>query len=292
MEYVNKSVKEHRLHDYIVRCLATRMLRGEQLVTNLEYPTETDLCEEFGVSRTIVREAMKVLEARGFLEVRPKVGITVLPRHQWNLVDPTILKWQSEIFPGEEFMRKLCEFRRAIEPVAAELAARRASVEERDRLLACLSKMEATVQSRPDFIDADMQFHGTIFVACGNELIQRTNLTVYSALVTSRVITTGRSGSSEASLGLHRDVANAIRARDPQGARFAMDALISRTALDIEAVFHKNLDIGDGVKTTDLDEGHAPVFPDAGAISGTTARPAEAREAVERVAGSTREKSK
>jgi GntR family transcriptional regulator, galactonate operon transcriptional repressor len=261
MKYAPKTAKGHRLHDYLVRCLATRILRGEPLIPNLDCPTETDLCAEFSVSRTILREAIKVLEAKGFLEVRPKVGVTILPRHEWNVVDPSVLTWQSEILPDKEFIRNLCEFRRAIEPVAAELAARRASKEDAERILACMGRMEATVQNRADFIDADMEFHSTIFAACQNELIQRTSLTVYSALRTSRVITTGRSGSSVASLVLHRDVANAIRAHDPLAARFAMDALISRTALDIEAVLHENLQIENRAKRPDLGEGHSEALP-------------------------------
>lgn len=241
MRHANQLVKRNRLHDQVLRQMALRILRGEALIPNIDYPTEADLCQEFKVSRTVLREAVKVLEAKGLVEVRPKVGVTILPRHEWNVVDPAVLRWQSEILPDKNFIRDLCEFRRAIEPTAAELAARRASSEEIETFFVCLEKMEAALGNRQDFIAADLDFHSAIFVACHNELLQRINLTVHSALRTSRVITTQRPGSSAAAMGLHRDVANAIRAHDPLAARFAMDALISRTTLDIEAVLHENI---------------------------------------------------
>jgi GntR family transcriptional regulator, galactonate operon transcriptional repressor len=238
VKHADRRVRRHRLHDHVVRQLALRILRGEELIPGTALPTEVELSKELKVSRTVLREAVKVLEAKGLVEVRPKVGVTIRPRDEWNVVDPAILAWQSEILPDQDFIRDLCEFRRAVEPVAAELAARRGTDAEIQALLECLARMEATVGDRQAFIAADLEFHTGIFVACHNELLQRINLTVHSALRTSRAITTQRPGSSAAALGLHRDVAIAIRAHDPLAARFAMDQLISRMVLDIEAVFH------------------------------------------------------
>jgi GntR family transcriptional regulator, galactonate operon transcriptional repressor len=249
MRHVERGVRRNRLHDQVVRQLALRILRGEQLIPNIDYPTEADLCAELKVSRTVLREAIKVLEAKGFVEVRPKIGVTISPRDEWNLLDSAVLEWQSQILPDKDFMRDLLEFRRAVEPVAAELAARRATLEQIGNLFNCLNKMEALVESRQDFIKADLEFHGTIFAACHNELLQRVNVTVHGALRTSRVITTGLPGRSVAALGMHRDVANAIRARDPLAAHFAMDSLISRTALDIEALLHENVQSTELVKS-------------------------------------------
>jgi len=251
---VTKGAKEsrhHRLHDQVVRQLALRILRGEELIPGTALPTEVELSKELKVSRTILREAIKVLEAKGLVEVRPKVGVTVRQRDEWNVVDPAILAWQSEVLPDEDFIRDLCEFRRAVEPVAAELAARRGSDAQIQVLFECLARMEASVGDRQAFIAADLKFHTGIFAACQNELLQRINITVHSALRTSRVITTQRPGSSAGALGLHRDVANAIRAHDPLAARFAMDQLISQMVLDIEGVLHdENLQVVEEVKVS------------------------------------------
>src|SRR5438552_11339702 len=128
------SIPRERLHHKITREIALGIMRG-RIGSREALSTEGDLCRHFSVSRTILREAVKVLAAKGLIELRPKTGIRVRPRNEWNLVDPDLLGWLCEAGVDELFVRDLCEVRAIVEPAAAELAASRASDEELDELL-------------------------------------------------------------------------------------------------------------------------------------------------------------
>src|SRR5580704_6349711 len=108
MERVVASIPRERLHDRVTREIALGILRGT-IGAESALSTEGDLCRHFNVSRTILREAVKVLAAKGLLELRPKTGIRVRPRNEWNLVDPHLLGWICEAGVDELFIRDLCE---------------------------------------------------------------------------------------------------------------------------------------------------------------------------------------
>src|SRR5215469_13832474 len=127
MEPAVASIQRERLHDKVTRELALGILRGAIGQGESTLSTEGDLCRHFSVSRTILRESVKVLAAKGMIELRPKTGIRVRPRDEWNLVDPDLLSWLCEAGVDEDFVRDLCEVRLIVEPAAAELAAERAT---------------------------------------------------------------------------------------------------------------------------------------------------------------------
>src|SRR5437867_4809520 len=112
---------EQSLHGRIVHAIGRRILGGDLQPGDL-LPAEPEL----GASRTVVREAIKVLAAKGLVESRPKTGTRVRPRESWNLLDPDVLAWLQDGAVSEDLLRKLTEVRRIIEPAAAELAAARA----------------------------------------------------------------------------------------------------------------------------------------------------------------------
>src|SRR5882762_613163 len=116
---------EQSLHGRIVHAIGRRILSGDLRPGEL-LPAEPEL----GASRTVVREAVKVLAAKGLVESRPKTGTRVRPPASWNLLDPDVLAWQQEGTPQPIFLRKLTEVRLIVEPAAAELAARRARAPE------------------------------------------------------------------------------------------------------------------------------------------------------------------
>ena len=122
-------IRKESLHDKVVRHLALRILKGG--LTTL--PNEADLGRELRVSRSILRESIKVLAAKGLLEVGPKTGTRVRPRKDWNLLDPQLLEWISEIGIEEHFFENLSELRSILEPKVAELAALRATERSRAR---------------------------------------------------------------------------------------------------------------------------------------------------------------
>ena len=111
------------------------------------------------VSRSVLRESIKVLASKGLLEVGPKIGITVRPRSDWNLLDPELLVWQFEARMDDQLLRHLVEVRLIVEPAAAGLAAVRATSEEIALLRDCYRKMEESVDDRDAYNAADLRFH-------------------------------------------------------------------------------------------------------------------------------------
>jgi DNA-binding FadR family transcriptional regulator len=192
-------------------------------------------------SRTALREAIKVLVAKGLVEMRPKTGTRVRPREAWNLLDPDVLAWQQQGSPRGPFLRNLTEIRGIIEPAAAELAAARAGAVDVAAIEQAFRGMEAAVSATgagPDgdfeaFVKADAEFHRAILHACRNDLLEQMSRTVYSALVVSFRATSRLPGSSRASLPRHRAILDAIRDKSPRRAARAMRRLVQTTAQEI-----------------------------------------------------------
>jgi GntR family transcriptional regulator, galactonate operon transcriptional repressor len=222
------------LHREIVHQLGLLVL-GNETAPGAALPDETALSEQFGVSRTVVREAIKVLASKGLVESRPKVGTRVCPRRYWKLLDPDVLAWRYEAGPDEEFLEDISEVRGFIEPSAAAVAARRATAEEVAEIIAWCDRMEvAAADDGDDYIDADMAFHTAILDACHNDLLAQLSDTITMALRVSRRLTVSVSGSSLAAMPAHRAVAIAIGDHDPEAAERAMRELLRVTAVDIE----------------------------------------------------------
>jgi len=227
---------EQSLHGRIVHTIGRKILSGD-LPPGALLPAEPEL----GASRTVVREAVKVLAAKGLIESRPKIGTRVGPRHRWNLLDPDVLAWQQEGAASDVLLRDLTEVRRVIEPAATELAAARADARDVAALGDALQQMERAAQAPGGadfeaFVQADMRFHLAILNACRNELLEQMSRVVYSALLVSFRATSRLPGRAKASLPKHRAIFDAIRAKDPRGAGAAMRRLVQSTARDIDAL--------------------------------------------------------
>ena len=235
MSEASTLIPRARLHDQVVRQLALLVIGSP---TDGSLPNEIELMRRFGVSRTVVREAVKVLASKGLIAVRPKTGMRVRPRHDWNLLDPDLVSWQYEAGPDESFFAELSEVRMIVETSAAELAAVRAADHEISAIFGWLRQMEQTVEDNEAFIAADLQFHHAILEACHNNLLRQMSGTVGIALRESRLITTQIPGSSRASLPLHAAVADAIRDHDAASARAAMEHLLRDAADGIKRVLH------------------------------------------------------
>jgi DNA-binding FadR family transcriptional regulator len=200
---------------------------------------EAELIAELNISRTVLREAIKVLGAKGLVEARPRIGTRVSARNYWRLMDPDLLAWQTETGLDELFLRNLAEVRYFIEPAAARLAAERASEEEIATLEGAYEQMEAHVVHSEAFIAADMQFHFVILAACHNEILEQLSAAIGEALEISRKVTI-ELGSSEASLPLHKAVIEAIRKRDADAADNAMRKLIEFVQSDVDRFLQRD----------------------------------------------------
>jgi GntR family transcriptional regulator, galactonate operon transcriptional repressor len=227
------------LHQAVMKSLALKVIENSRGTETVLFPSETELCEQLGVSRSILREAVKVLAAKRMLQVRPKSGTRSRPRSEWNLLDPDVLAWQCEAKVHAKFLEDLCEMRLGIEPMSSELAAARATPEEIDVLANHLKAMELVASDPKAFIEPDVQFHNTIYQACRNDLIQHLATTIRGAFRVSLSFTTSLPGALMTSLPAHRRVFEAIQRRNPRAARLASEELVQLASEEIRQVINQ-----------------------------------------------------
>ncbi len=196
-------------------------------------PTEADLVARFGASRATVREAMKLLKAKGMVDPRPNLGTRIRPREEWNLLDADVLAWRLKTQPLEGFAAQVAEVRRLIEPAAAEMAALRATEAARAAVVAAYAAMEAAGADRHAFLAADLRFHQAILAATGNDLMAAFGALVRTALALSFDLSSRTPQAPRGALPSHKLVLNAVLARDGAAARQAMAALLDRTEANI-----------------------------------------------------------
>mgnify|MGYP001806019206 CR=1 FL=1 len=199
-------------------------------------PPEPLLCAELGVSRTVVREAVKSLVAKGLLITGPKLGTRVLEEEQWNWFDPDVVAWQSKIGLTRAFLRDLQELRRVVEPAAVRLAAERASPGDIAEIEVAYAGMKQAVEHGGDYVSFDLRFHQGLLRACHNRMVVQMSKALGALLRTSFEISTSRPDGPASSLPLHRAVLDAVIARDPAGAERAALVLIDGARDDIEQV--------------------------------------------------------
>ncbi|WP_030213012.1 FadR/GntR family transcriptional regulator [Streptomyces sp. NRRL WC-3626] len=197
-------------------------------------PVEDALAAEIGVSRGVLREAVKSLVAKGMLHVRPRTGTRVLPPEHWNHLDRDVLRWK-QAGDAAALLRDTGELRRIIEPEAARLAAGRAGPDDVRALYEALAAMEAAAAApgRSGYVEADIAFHRALLDAGGNRLLGSLGRAVEIALEHSFVVSTRTPGAVEASLPGHRAVVRAVEARDPEAAAAAVLAIIESAEEEI-----------------------------------------------------------
>ncbi len=202
---------------------------GREIVTGhfdeRVFPTEAELSLEHGVSRSVTREAVKMLTAKGMLSARPRQGTIIQPAASWNLFDPDILSWLLDRQFSIQLLVHFNQLRIAIEPEAAALAAQFGDDEDFARITAGLDRMVAAEQGGDDPLDADIAFHVAILQASKNPFYAQFRDVVGTALRTSIRFTNCIKGRT-ASIADHAAVRTAIVARDADSARAAMRHLI------------------------------------------------------------------
>lgn len=203
---------------------------GRQIVTGAwdgaRFPTEAELAKQHGVSRSVTREAVKMLTAKGLLTARPRQGTIVQPPSSWNLFDADVLHWLLERKFSLDLLRQFSELRIAIEPEAAALAAVAAGPDALAAIAAGYARMKAAEVGDDDTLEADIAFHVAILEASGNPFYRQFRDVVETALRTS-IRFTNRFKGRPASLPAHAAVLKAIQARDPDAARAAMASIIA-----------------------------------------------------------------
>ncbi|ROZ69657.1 FadR/GntR family transcriptional regulator [Ramlibacter sp. WS9] len=214
---------------------------GEAIVagrysTGASIPPEPRLCEELGVSRTVIRESVKSLVAKGLVSTGPKVGTRVLPEDQWNWFDPDVILWKSKAGLTREFLRDLQELRRVVEPAAVRMAAERATAQDLADIASAFEGMRHAVEEGGDYVTNDLLFHQGLLRACHNRMMVQMGKALSALLRTSFEISTSRKDGPKLSLPLHRAVMEAVIAREPAKAEKAILVLIDGAHQDIEQV--------------------------------------------------------
>lgn len=211
---------------HVTRILGTEILAGAHK-PGLNLPPEADLLARFQISRTVLREAMKTLAAKGLIASKTRVGTRVLDPSHWNFFDPDILAWKVGFGLDATFRNNLTEIRQAIEPLAAALAAQRRTQAQLATLRRNVEAMRGS-HTRQSFAEADLHFHVAIGHASGNPMIRSIAGVIEAALVASFSLSSPTEDATlqEHTVRLHEAIVDAIEAQDPDAARLAMSAVI------------------------------------------------------------------
>ncbi|ERM60632.1 MULTISPECIES: FadR/GntR family transcriptional regulator [Vibrio] len=213
------SGSKRSLHVQVAREIARGILSGD-LPQGSIIPGEMALCEQFGISRTALREAVKLLTSKGLLESRPKIGTRVVDRAYWNFLDPQLIEWMDGLTDIDQFCSQFLGLRRAIEPEACALAAKFATAEQRIELSEIFQKMvevdEAEVFDQERWTDIDTRFHSLIFNATGNDFYLPFG-NILTTMFVNFIVHSSEEGST--CINEHRRIYEAIMAGDSDKAR-------------------------------------------------------------------------
>lgn len=223
------------IHGSIVDLLGEAIVSGRYPIGS-SLPPEPALGEELGVSRTVIREAVKALIAKGLLSTGPKVGTRVLPDEQWNWFDADVVLWRSKAGQTREFIRDLQELRRVVEPAAVRLAAERATPQDIAEIETAYAGMKDAIEHGGDYVGNDLRFHQGLLRAAHNRMVVQMAKALGALLRTSFEVSTSKPHGPSLSLPLHRAVLDAVIARHPAKAERASLALIDGANEDIEQV--------------------------------------------------------
>ncbi len=230
-----KRIESRGLHEGVIEEIGRRIVSGE-FAPGDALPTESELCQALAVSRTALREALRVLAAKGLLEAKRKVGTVVRPAERWNYLDADILSWQLQSQDAARVIGELYELRHLIEPIAASLAANHAKATDVSALRSAYRDMELAGDDGEQIKIPDMRFHRAIIEASGNRLFSSLAPVMSAALAVNFDLVSKAPRGQKHSLPAHRRVLEAIENHDAAGARLAMQKLIEDSQRDARAV--------------------------------------------------------
>ncbi|MDF2641433.1 MAG: transcriptional regulator GntR [Pseudomonas sp.] len=218
MDYRKPSDRKS-MHARIVQELGMQIVSG-RFKPDDKLPAEALLCEEYAVSRPVLREATRVLVAKGLVYSRPRVGTVVKARREWHLLDPDVLHWVMQSSPQNDFFNLLTSVRAVIEPAVAALAAQHATDQEIESIEEAYQRMEAA-SSPETWLQPDLDFHSRIADATHNDLLAHLCNMLSLALREALKHSNKRPNLHELALPRHKAILTAIQNRDTLGARHA-----------------------------------------------------------------------
>lgn len=214
-----------------------------------DLPTEAEMCVRFGVSRTAVREAVKMLAAKGLVSSKPRRGIRVMPAEDWNILDSDLLTWSLESTPSRTVLNEFFQLRVAVEPEAAVLAAQFASPEDKAAIAATIERMRHAPEYSEVGVSADLDFHIALLYATKNRFYIRLRDFIRTALNVTIHFTTPATRTYEEIIVAHEKVLRAIENGNVERARLSMRALIEDAHALIEAGADTSAETGTDRKT-------------------------------------------
>ncbi len=230
------------LHGDVVDTLGRRIVQGELAPGEV---IDVDALEkQFDVSRTVLREVIRVLGAKGLVDARPKHGTFVRERRHWRLLDPDVLGWQSLTAVDVRLLMDLEEVRRIVEPQAARLAAARRGQDHVAAMHEALQALSKTTSiegaSTTGYVDADVAFHHAILAATGNEILLQLTTALEHALRLRDALVYSSMGHPDhaRAIGAHRMVLEAIELGEPERAEAETRELLAGSKSDLEALLH------------------------------------------------------
>jgi GntR family transcriptional regulator, galactonate operon transcriptional repressor len=219
--YVRKygTIPRRGIFGYFVHELGRRIVGGEYAV-GANLPNEPELVEQFAISRTVVREAMKCLAGKGLVEIKTRIGTRVRERSYWHHLDTDVMVWYYETGPSVEIMRSIKDLRRVLEPEATSRAASRGTDEDHAAIAAAYRDMEASVGDVNANADADLRFHTAIFAATKNMVYAQLIDLIAVAIYANRTMSAHDevAEGQKRALPHHKAILDAIIARDPDAA--------------------------------------------------------------------------
>ncbi|ARQ74814.1 MULTISPECIES: FadR/GntR family transcriptional regulator [Pseudomonas] len=232
MDYRQPSDRKS-MHTRIVQELGLQIVSG-RFKPDDKLPAEALLCAEYAVSRPVLREATRVLVAKGLVYSRPRVGTVVKPRREWHMLDPDVLHWLLQASPQNEFFGLLTTVRSIIEPAVAALAAQHATAEDVASIHEAYQRMESA-SSPEELLQPDLDFHSRIADATHNDLLANLCNMLSLALREAMKHSNRRPNLHELALPRHKAILTAIESRDALGARQATLVQLedARMALDV-----------------------------------------------------------
>lgn len=217
-------------------------------------PGEIEFAERFGVSRSVIRESLRMLAAKGLVESKPKAGTKVRERRHWNLLDPELLRWMFEGAPPLPFVRSLFQLRLIVEPAAAELAAVGRSARQLAQMGHALEEMAKYGLGSETGRAADQRFHALILEATGNELLVSLSGSIAAAVRWTTLFKYRLTRTPRDPILQHQALFEAIANGDPAAAREATKTLVEDARIDTEVALDQ------GVRQAKPD-GHDTAYP-------------------------------
>jgi DNA-binding FadR family transcriptional regulator len=231
-----------KIHLRVGDQLGLAIVRGE-FAPGALLPPELRLCEMLGVSRTAVREAIRGLIAKGMIDSRPKRGTRVRDSEYWSHLDPEVLRWRLEIADTEDYLKKIFQLRHATEPAAAAIAAENADARDKSRMEAAFRAMVEAGADNVLWVEADLAFHKSIYLATHNEFFwpigQMLSLTLKEMF---RIAALG--SHRPRAIIEHNDLLRAILDGKPEFARAASMILLNNAAADVRRIRDAATDAG------------------------------------------------